>query len=78
MTLDTVLTASNQTQVPAALRKANKVRPGDIVTWEPNPDGTATVRFRKKRTLADLIGIAPGISGGDAVQAKKRAQRGGR
>lgn len=76
MASSTKVTDANQTQVPADLRHRFGVEPGDIVVWEADEDGEVRVRFRKKRTLWDLEGIAPGSGVGDAVEAKKRAQRG--
>jgi bifunctional DNA-binding transcriptional regulator/antitoxin component of YhaV-PrlF toxin-antitoxin module len=73
----TRVTKANQTQVPAELRARYQIGPGDVVVWEETSHGIQ-VRFRPRRTLRDLIGIAPGIAGGDSVAAKKRAQRGQR
>ena len=75
---ETKVTDSLQTQVPAPIRKRFKVSAGDIVQWEESSDGSVPVTFRRRRSLADLVGKAPGISGGDAVRAKRKAQRGGR
>lgn len=76
MGAETKVTDANQTQVPAELRHKHGVEPGDIVVWEETPDGEVRVRFRKRRSIWDLVGKAPGAGGGDAVETKKRAQRG--
>lgn len=76
MATSTKVTDAKQTQVPAELRHKFDVEPGDLVIWEETPDGEVRVRFRKRRTLRDIAGIAPGAGGGDAVQTKKQAQRG--
>lgn len=74
---ETVITAANQTQVPADLRARFKLGPGDLVVWEEAKDG-AVVRFRRRYRLDDLVGAFKGGPGGDAVADKKRVQRGGR
>lgn len=78
MSVETKVTDSNQTQVPAPVRARHGVRPGDVVVWEETETGEIRVRFRRRKRLEDLVGIAPGAALGDAVAAKKRAQRGGR
>lgn len=75
MPVETKVTESNQTQVPAGLRAKHGIGPGDLVVWEETAKGEVRVRFRRRYTLADLVGIAPGAGGGDSVAAKKRAQR---
>lgn len=76
MAAETKVTDAHQTQVPAALRHKFGVEPGDVVVWEETADGEVRVRFRKRRTLWDLVDLAPGAGQGDAVEAKKKAQRG--
>lgn len=73
---ETRVTASNQTQVPAELRTKHKLGPGDVVVWEEAPDGTLTVRFRRRYSLTDITGLVRGGPRSDAVDLKKRAQRG--
>jgi AbrB family looped-hinge helix DNA binding protein len=73
----TKVTDANQTQVPAELRSKFGVRPGDVLVWEEMPDGEIRVRFRRRRTLEDLVGLIDRGKGGDAVRDKKRAQRRG-
>jgi len=62
-----------QTVIPSAVRRTFAVEPGDYVEWERGSDGLV-VRFRKRRRLRDLEGI--GGASADAVEVKKRAQRG--
>ncbi len=78
MSDETVVTQSNQTQVPARVRRENHIEPGDRLIWEGSRRGTIQVRVRKRGRIEDIIGIAPGAARGDSVAAKKRAQRGGR
>lgn len=73
----TKVTDANQTQVPAELREKYGVKPGMVVVWEDVGGGEVRVSFRPRRTLRDLVGIAPNIPH-DSVAAKKRAQRGER
>ena len=75
MQVETKVTDSNQTQVPAQVRSKHQVGPGDLVVWEETPDGELRVRFRRRHTLRDMAGLARGAAKGDAVQAKRRAQR---
>lgn len=75
MLIQTKVTDANQTQVPASLRTKYHVGPGDVVLWEERPGGDVRVRFRRRYTMDDLVGAAPGAGGGDAVAAKKAAQR---
>jgi len=51
------------------------VGPGDIVEWISTDDGVE-VRFRKKMSLNDIAGIVESGKKTDAVELKKRAQRG--
>lgn len=62
-----------QTVIPSAVRDNFDVEPGDYVEWEKGADGLL-VRFRKRKRLRDLTGI--GGAPGDAVEVKKRVQRG--
>jgi AbrB family looped-hinge helix DNA binding protein len=62
-----------QTVIPSAVRRTLAVEPGDYVEWERGSDGLV-VRFRKRRRLRDLEGIVGAWA--DAVEVKKRAQRG--
>jgi AbrB family looped-hinge helix DNA binding protein len=62
-----------QTVIPSAVRETFDVGPGDFVEWSEGQDGLV-VRFRKRKTLRDLTGI--GSAPTDAVEVKKRVQRG--
>jgi len=62
-----------QTVIPSAVRETFAVEPGDYVEWTEGPGGLV-VRFRKRKGLRDLAGI--GNARADAVDVKKRAQRG--
>jgi bifunctional DNA-binding transcriptional regulator/antitoxin component of YhaV-PrlF toxin-antitoxin module len=75
--IETRVTDANQTQVPAVIRELHHVGPGDVVVWEVLPSGDVRVRFRPRRRLRDLVGIAPNLPY-DSVTAKKKAQRGER
>jgi AbrB family looped-hinge helix DNA binding protein len=61
------------TVLPAGIRKALNLAPGDILLWEIE-DGRITIRPRKMMTLEGICGMIE--SGGDAVKGKKRAQSG--
>lgn len=64
-----------QTVVPSELRNKFKVGPGDIVEWI-STDDEVEVRFRKKMSLKDITGIVKTGEKTDAVELKKRAQKG--
>ena len=62
-----------QTVIPSAVREVYHVEPGDYVEWVEEGEGLV-VRFRKRKRLRDLAGI--GSAPADAVELKKRVQRG--
>lgn len=75
MTSTTKISKGFQTVVPSEIRKKFGVDPGDILEWTPTEDG-AEVKFRKKLSLKDIAGIVKSGEKTDAVELKKRAQRG--
>ena len=73
MLSETVISKGYQTVVPAKIRKAHGIMPGDVLEWTDTEQGIL-VQPRKKRTLQDIVGIVK--SGGDAVESKKLIQKG--
>lgn len=73
MLSETVISKGYQTVVPAKIRKAHGITPGDVLEWMDTEQGIL-VHPRKKRTLQDIVGIVK--SGGDAVESKKMIQKG--
>ena len=73
MLSETVISKGYQTVVPAKIRKAHGITPGDVLEWIDTEQGIL-VQPRKKRTLQDIVGIVK--SGGDAVESKKMVQKG--
>lgn len=73
---ETVVSPNNQTSVPAEIRQREGIGAGTVVVWEHAGEGTYLVRFRKRKRLADVAGIA--AFKGDAVALKKRTQTGGK
>ncbi len=73
MLSETVISKGYQTVVPARIRKAHGIMPGDVLEWIDTGQGIL-VQPRKKRTLQDIVGIVK--SGGDAVESKKMIQKG--
>ncbi len=73
MLSETVISKGYQTVVPAKIRKAHGITPGDVLEWMDTEQGIL-VHPRKKRTLQDIVGIVK--SGGDAVESKKMVQKG--
>ncbi len=70
---ETVISKGYQTVVPAKIRKAHNILPGDVLEWIDDEKGII-VKPRKKRTLKDIIGLVK--AEGDAVESKKRVQKG--
>ncbi|HLB70301.1 MAG: AbrB/MazE/SpoVT family DNA-binding domain-containing protein [Candidatus Methanoperedens sp.] len=70
---ETVISKGYQTVVPAKIRKAHNILPGDVLEWIDSENGII-VQPRKKRTLKDIIGLVK--TEGDAVESKKHAQKG--
>ncbi|MEA3293588.1 MAG: AbrB/MazE/SpoVT family DNA-binding domain-containing protein [Euryarchaeota archaeon] len=73
MLSETKISKGYQTVVPAKIRKAYRIMPGDILNWTDTKGGIL-VQPRKKRTLKDIAGIVK--ADGDAVESKKRIQKG--
>lgn len=69
----TKLSEGYSTVLPAEIRKALHLAPGDILQWEIEGD-SIRIQPRKRSTLDTITGIA--TCGGDAVQDKKKAQTG--
>ncbi|MCD4842919.1 MAG: hypothetical protein K8R25_00330 [Methanosarcinales archaeon] len=59
--------------MPTKIRKAYEIMPRNILNWTDTKEGIL-VQPRKKRTLQDIAGIVK--ADGDAVESKKRAQKG--
>jgi len=70
---ETVISKGYQTVVPSKIRKAHDIVPGDVLEWIDSEKGIM-VQPRKKRTLKDIIGLVK--EEGDAVESKKRVQKG--
>jgi|CryGeyStandDraft_6_1057127.scaffolds.fasta_scaffold228074_2 AbrB family looped-hinge helix DNA binding protein len=73
MASETKISKGYQTVVPAKLRDAHDISPGDKLVWEEEK-GEIKVRVKKRKTLKDIAGMIN--VGGDAVEWKKKAQRG--
>ena len=70
---ETKVSKGYQTVVPSAIRKAHNIIPGDILEWTDTNNGIL-VRPRKKRTLQDIVSLVK--SDGDAVESKRKVQKG--
>ncbi len=73
MLSETLISKGYQTVIPAKIRKAHKIMPGDVLEWIDSEKGII-VHPRKKRTLNDIIGLVK--TEGDAVESKKLIQKG--
>jgi len=73
MTSKTTISDGYSTVLPAEIRRALDLAPGDILQWDLE-EGTIRIRPRKRMTLAGICGIVS--AGGDALQDKKKVQSG--
>ena len=71
----TIISNGYQTVVPARIRKAHQIIPGDVLEWTDTEKGII-VQPRKKVTFQDIIGLIKTEEPSDAVEIKKRIQRG--
>ena len=62
-----------QVAVPAGLRKKYGIGVGDEVVWMVEGE-EVRAEFKKKPSLENIVSL--GRRGGDAVETKKRAQKG--
>jgi AbrB family looped-hinge helix DNA binding protein len=72
---ETKISKGFQTVVPSEIRKKFNVGPGDVMEWISTKEGVK-IRFRKKLSLLDIAGIGETEEKTNAVELKKRAQRG--
>jgi AbrB family looped-hinge helix DNA binding protein len=75
MLSETTISSGYSTVIPAKVRKQLDISPGDILIWDIE-GGELRLRPRKKESLQDIVGIIS--KGGDAVDSKRRIQRGSR
>jgi len=73
MASETKISKGYQTVVPAELRESCGISPGDRLVWE-EVKGEIKIKVKKRKTLKDIVGMIN--VGGDAVEWKKKAQRG--
>jgi AbrB family looped-hinge helix DNA binding protein len=72
---ETKISKGFQTVVPSEIRNKFNVGPGDVMEWISTKEGVK-IRFRKKLSLLDIEGIGETEEKTNAVELKKRAQRG--
>ncbi len=75
MLSETLISKGYQTVVPAKIRKAYNITAGDVLEWTQTEKGII-VQPRKKRTFQDIIGLIKTEGLPDAVELKKKMQRG--
>jgi len=73
MTSKTKISEGYSTVLPAEIRKALDLNPGDMLQWDVE-NGLITIKPRKKMTLAGICGVIS--NGGNAVNDKKKIQSG--
>lgn len=61
--------------MPAKIRKKHNILPGDVLEWKDTEKGII-VKPRKKVTFQDIIGLIKTKGLPDAVELKKKLQRG--
>ena len=72
---ETKVSKGFQTVIPSKIRKKLNVQAGDCVKWSLH-DNMVTIEFNKEVTFEDICGIIDDNSELNAVQIKKRIQRG--
>ncbi len=72
---ETRISKGHQVVVPAAIRRKHRLDPGDVLVWEDRGDEIRVVP-RKRVTREDITGMV--AFPGDAVELKRRVQRGGK
>lgn len=75
MLSETLISKGYQTVVPAKIRRAYNINAGDVLEWNQTEKGII-VQPRKKRTFQDITGLIKTEDLPDAVELKKRIQRG--
>jgi len=70
---ETKISKGYSTVIPASVRKAIGIKPGDILLWDYDGDELKIIP-RKKVNLNNIVGLIK--KGGNAVESKKRIQRG--
>jgi bifunctional DNA-binding transcriptional regulator/antitoxin component of YhaV-PrlF toxin-antitoxin module len=71
----TKISQGYQVAVPAQLRRKYGIGVGDEIVWMVD-DGQVRADFRKKPSLEGIVSLGRSGARGNAVEAKKRAQRG--
>ncbi len=71
----TKISEGNSTVLPSRIRKQLDLKPGDILEWELE-DSVIRIVPRKRTRLEHIVGLIG--KGGDALAAKKEAQKGGK
>lgn len=69
------VTGKGQVQVPKEIRQALGIRVGDDLVFRLFPDGTVTVRVRKRRRLSELAGALHPRQPFPGVEAEEDATR---
>ena len=62
-----------QAVIPSKIRREYGIKAGDVIEWINTKEGVI-VKFRRRRTLKDIVGIVSTPS--NAVELKKKIQRG--
>jgi AbrB family looped-hinge helix DNA binding protein len=71
MPSQTKISDGYSTVLPAEIRKALNLAPGDILQWDVD-GGIIRIQTRKKVTLTGICGVIS--AGGDSVKDKKKIQ----
>ena len=75
MYVKTKISRGFQVVVPAHIRKKLNLKPGDEITWKSTKEGIIIEPY-KKIVFNDVYGILDDKDDLDAVQIKKRIQKG--
>lgn len=66
-----------QTEIPSKNQKGINIKNNEIIEWKSDKDTrTITLSFRKKESIIDLAGIIEMDEQTNAVELKRKVQRG--
>jgi bifunctional DNA-binding transcriptional regulator/antitoxin component of YhaV-PrlF toxin-antitoxin module len=72
----TKIYAGYQTVIPLEIRKKLNITHNHVLEWTTTKEGEAKITFKKKKSINDIIGIAHSKEPTNAVEMKKKIQRG--
>jgi AbrB family looped-hinge helix DNA binding protein len=65
-----------QTTIPKEIRKKLELKENQVIEWNINEKGNVELKFREKHSFKDMAGIFKTKQKTDAVEIKKKVQKG--